>query len=127
MGEAKAEERRLEAEKNDLCLEVNSTRVNGDTDDENSSQDISHMTVQQLKDKLRAINLSVTGRKQELINRLNKYFLSEEQDAESRSKTALSKESRKRKVSANAGCKKKPHESIGITSPLSKTSSLSVQ
>ena len=43
-------------------------------DDASVSEDLSLLTVVQLKERLRGLGLPVSGRKQELIDRLNDYF-----------------------------------------------------
>ena len=54
--------------------ENNENNVEEEDDDASVSEDLSLLTVVQLKDRLRHLGLSVSGRKHELIDRLNDYF-----------------------------------------------------
>ena len=92
--------------------------------DANSIEDFSHLTVVQLKDRLRALNLHVSGRKQELIDRLNSHLYPNLQEAGDESKAAASKSSRKRKTSASVGSKKKSSGTAGAATPSSNISSI---
>ena len=54
--------------------ENNENNVEGEDNDASVSEDLSLLTVVQLKDRLRHLGLPVSGRKHELISRLNDYF-----------------------------------------------------
>mmetsp|Transcript_25639 Transcript_25639/g.46388 ORF Transcript_25639/g.46388 Transcript_25639/m.46388 type:complete len:598 (+) Transcript_25639:486-2279(+) len=96
-------------------------------DEENakSIEELSRLTVVQLKKRLRALNLQVSGRKQELIDRLNSHLYPSVEEAgdESENATADADSSRKRKASsASVGSKQKSKNAEAAT-PTSKMSS----
>ena len=65
----------VDDEHSDADIEEADGEIKEDDDPDASSQeDLSLLTVVQLKDRLRNLGLRVSGRKQELIDRLNNHF-----------------------------------------------------
>jgi len=103
-------------------------------DEENAkyNEELSRLTVVQLRKRLRALNLPVSGRKLELIDRLHSHLYPSVEEAEDESENAAadadeskaaSKSSRKRKASsASVGSKQKSRNAEAAT-PSSKMSS----